>query len=349
MKIQALAKGDILVSIIVPCRNERDYIRDFVRNVFSQQPIDGNYELIIADGMSDDGTRKILEVSVEQYPRLVILDNTERTTPFALNRAISAAKGEIIIRMDVHTKYAPDYVKQCVAVLNETAADNVGGPWRAAGKTYRQEAIAIAFQSPFSSGGASSHALDYEGEVDTVYLGCWRKSTLEYVGCFDSELIRNQDDELNLRIIKCGGKIWQSKKIKSVYYPRSSLMALFKQYMQYGYWKVRVIQKHKIPASFRHLVPAVFVGTLLILMVFSLFYQTAMFCFYGIALLYGAVNLAAAVFSCQKKEKIKYLPLLPLVFALYHIGYGVGFLLGLLDFVVLCKGARHGFAKITRG
>jgi len=344
-----LAAENILVSIIVPCRNERHFIGKFIDNIYCQEPVEGCCELIVADGMSDDGTREILNEYKERYPFLVMLDNPERTTSYALNRAIRAAMGTIIIRMDVHTEYARDYVQKCVEVLNQTCAENVGGPARTKASSYMQKAIQLAYHSPFAVGGAKFHDLDYEGYVDTITYGCWHKQTLVNLGLFDEELVRNQDDELNLRIIRSGGKIWQSSDIKSWYYPRASLKQLFKQYMQYGYWKVRVIQKHRIPASVRHVIPGTFVATLIILTVFSFFSRAAMTCLYYITCLYVAANLAATANTCRKKELLLYLPVMPFVFATYHISYGLGFLLGCIDFVVLHKGGRLSFGRITRG
>src|SRR5262249_25260654 len=130
--------------------------------------------------------------------------------------------------------------------------------WVARGDRYVSRAIAAAFRSPFSAGGANSHDPRHEGPVDSVYLGCWRRDVFSRVGLFDEELVRNQDDEWNLRLIRSGGTIWQSPRIRSWYRPRASLAALFQQYRQYGYWKVRVIQKHRRPASPRHLVPVLF-------------------------------------------------------------------------------------------
>jgi len=349
MTEQELTVQGVSVSIIVPCRNERQYIRQFVENVFRQEPIEGTCELIVADGMSDDGTREILRSCYEEYPRLVVLENPEKTTPYALNRAIRAARGNIIIRMDVHTEYAPDYVRQCVATLVETGAYNVGGAARTMADGYIQRAIQLGYHSPFAVGGARFHDLSYEGYVDTVTYGCWKKETLERIGLFDEELARNQDDELNLRLIRSGGKIWQSLNIRSWYYPRSSLKKLFVQYMQYGYWKVRVIQKHRIPASVRHVIPGTFVATLLLLAVLSFFSLLAMLCLVIVVCLYGAASLAAAIITCRKRELVKYLPVMPIVFAAYHLGYGTGFLMGCMDFIVLRKGASHSFAKITRG
>src|SRR5689334_5169766 len=150
--------------------------------------------------------------------------------------------------MDAHTQCAPDYLRECMIALRKTDADNVGGPWIAKGTGIVGRAIAAAFQSAFGIGGGRAHDPNYTGVVDTVYLGCWPRRVFDRFGLFDEELVRNQDDEFNLRITRGGGKIWQSRSIKSSYQPRGSLHLLFQQQLQYGYWKVRVIQKHKIPA-----------------------------------------------------------------------------------------------------
>jgi len=250
--------------------------------------------------------------------------------------------------MDLHTDYAPDYVKESVEVLKKQQADAVGGAWQANGTNYLQNAIALAFHSPFSSGGASSHDINFEGEVDSVYLGCWGKNTLERIGLFDEELVRNQDDELSLRLVRSKGKVWQSRKIKSWYYPRSSLKGLFKQYMQYGYWKVRVIQKHKMPASFRHLVPGVFLGIVVVLSLLSIINKSALVLLAGLIFTYILINCLASIFTCSKAFSLKYLIVMPLVFGAFHFGYGYGFLRGILDFRLLRKKGQLKFSKITR-
>jgi GT2 family glycosyltransferase len=265
-----------------------------------------------------------------------------------LNVAIREARGNIIIRLDAHTEYAPDYIARCVATLVSSGADNVGGPWQARGRGYLQSAIACAFQSPFSSGGAGSHRASYKGPVDTVYLGCWRKETLLRLGLFDEELVRNQDDELNLRLIRAGGRIWQAPGIQSWYYPRSSLRALFKQYMQYGYWKVRVIQKHKLPASIRHLVPGGFVATLLTLSALAPFVGYARWLLAIVLGLYLCANLAASVVTCSWPAQGKHILVMPAVFAVYHVGYGWGFCRGVIDFVVLKRHGRAAYEQLTR-
>jgi succinoglycan biosynthesis protein ExoA len=372
--------------VIIPCRNERGHIGTCLDSTLNQmQPTDG-FEVIVADGMSDDGTREILQrlevgsqssdlrspisdiPSPSSPPRLRVIDNPGRIVSKGLNAAIRAARGGIILRMDAHTEYAPDYVRECVAVLQATGADNAGGPARTKPQTFLEKAVSAAYHSPFAVGGARFHDVNYEGYVDTVTYGCWRRETFDKFGYFDEELVRNQDDEHNLRIIRGGGKIYQSPKIKSWYRSRGSLGSLFNQYMQYGYWKVRVIQKHKLPASWRHLVPGAFVLILLSLFLLSAFsfllsafvpgfpsaisifsFQLSAFSFSFLAALgaYLFAVLAASVIMAAKTEW-KLLPILPFVFPCYHFGYGIGFLKGIWDFVICRKAPGEWAARLTR-
>src|ERR1051325_1065353 len=248
-----------LVSIVLPCRNEQGYIQGCLESVLLQDPHEGGFEIVVADGISTDGTREYLQQIAKQHPQIRVFDNPGRIVSTGLSAAIRAARGDIIVRMDAHTVYAQDYVRQCLAVMAETGADNVGGPMQTTAETYMERAIQAVFHSAVAVGGARSHQIDHEGFVDTVIYGCWKKSVFERVGYFDEELVRNQDDEHNLRLTRAGGKIYQSKRIRSWYHVRGSLRALFRQYMQYGYWKALVVRKHQAPASFRHLVPGALV------------------------------------------------------------------------------------------
>ena len=335
------------VSVVIPCRNERDYIESCIHSVLNQEPTPGGFEIIIVDGMSEDGTREVLKELVEDDPRIRVVDNPSGMVSTGLNTAIQLARGQIIIRMDAHTEYASDYIRQCVAVLQETGADNVGGPARTKSTGYMQSAICAAYHSPFSVGGARFHNAGYEGYLDTVPYGCWRREVFDRIGLFDEELVRNQDDEFNLRLIRAGGKIWQSPRIKSWYIPRASLVKLFEQYFQYGYWKVWVIQKHKVPASVRHLVPPGFLLLLGVLPCFSLFWSPVFWGWLGIGGLYVASNLVASSFSAVQRG-LKIFPVLPLVFTCFHLGYGLGFLRGVWDLIIFRRGASPSFTKITR-
>ncbi len=336
------------VTIIVPCRNERAHIEAAVMSMLAQVDVPGPLEVIVADGESDDGTRTILDRIAANDARLRVINNPKRVVSPGLNAAIRAAQGDIIIRMDTHSIYAPDYVAQCVVALQASGAQNVGGPARTRAESYFQQANAIAYHSPFSVGGARFHDVNYEGWVDTVTYGCWRKSTLLDLGLFDDALVRNQDDEFNLRLTRSGGRIWQTPNIKSWYFPRDTLIKLFRQYMQYGYWKVRVIQKHRIPASIRHLVPGGFVAAVLLLAGLSPFFSAA---FLGLKVLvstYLAVNAVVSVLSCRQMTRWKYIPIMPMVFGAYHLGYGWGFLRGVVDFVVRSRGGAKQYTDLTR-
>ena len=244
---------NIQVSVVIPCRNEIRFIRGCLDSILSQDTAGIKLEILIADGMSDDGTRAVLHGYEKNVSSLRVLDNLKKNASAGLNLAIRAATSEIIIRMDAHTEYAPDYIRNCVQILKQTGADNVGGPALTRADGYLAQAIALAFHSGFTHGGSTFHDARYEGLVDTVPYGCWRKSTLDRVGLFDETLDRNQDDELNFRIISAGGRIWQSPRIVSWYRPRTRLRDVFRQYFQYGFWKVAVIRKHRRPASWRHL------------------------------------------------------------------------------------------------
>lgn len=335
------------VSVVIPCRNEAGHIESCVRSILAQEVPAVIFEVIVADGMSDDGARDILMRLADDDPRVRIVDNPHQIVSTGLNLGIRAARGRVIVRIDVHTEYAPDYLCQCLAVLQETGADNVGGPWVAKGRGYMGRTIAATFQSPFAVGGSRAHAPGYEGPVDTVYLGCWTREVFNRIGFFDEELVRNQDDEFNLRLIRAGGKIWQSPRIRSRYTTRGSLRALFRQYLQYGYWKVRVIQKHKMPASVMYLVPGVFVFTLFFLAFASFFMPIAR---YGLVLTLSSYVCAISVASVLTALRFgwSFLPLLPAVFACFHFSFGIGFLRGILDFLVLRRSPRPQFEALTR-
>jgi len=337
-----------VVTVVIPCRNERLFIGPCLDSIQSNDYPQDKLEIIVADGMSDDGTRDILLDYTTRYQSIRVVDNPGRIVSTGLNRAIKLARGEIILRMDAHTEYAAAYIRQCVTVLLETGADNVGGAWRTQASGILQKAIALAFHSPFSTGGARSHKVDYEGDIDTVIYGCWWRAKLLELGMFDEELVRNQDDELNLRITRSGGKLWQSARIKSCYRPRPSLKGLWRQYTQYGYWKVRVIQKHKQAASWRHLVPGVWLGGSLLLALLAPFNQLAAGLLVATILLYVVANLLFSMLTCWRREHWRQILVVPAVFAVYHLSYGYGFLRGLLDFVLLHRAPRTEFKTLTR-
>jgi len=300
--------------------------------------LDGvSLEVLVADAMSDDGTRETLDRYRQTDPRLRTIDNPDKLVSAGLNRAIREANGEIIVRMDVHTEYAPDYIRSCLEELNRTGAENVGGPALTRADELLARAIAAAYHSGFACGGAKFHDPDYEGYVDTVTYGCWRKALFEKIGGFDENLPRNQDDEHNLRLRLAGGRVFQSRKVVSWYRPRNTLSALFLQYFQYGFWKVAVIRKHHRPASLRHLVPAMcllcgailLLGFILAIIGGSPLLRDIFVVLLIVSLsLYAAMSLFAAI-RVASRNAWSLFPLLPVVFVTYHFSYGLGFLLGM--------------------
>lgn len=317
-----------LLSVIAPCRNERAHILAFCESVARQElPPGWRMEVLVADGESDDGTRALLDGWCAKDVRFQRVDNPGRIVSTGLNRCIAQARGEVIARLDIHSEYAPDYLAQCIAALQASGADNAGGPWRAEGRTPMQRAVAAAFQSRWVAGGARSRDLGYEGEVDTVYLGCWPRATFERFGCFDEHLVRNQDDEHNLRIRRAGGRIWQSPRIRSTYFPRARLAQVLRQYAQYGYWKPFVIAKHGQAAALRHLVPAAFVLALAVAaglaLVWSAAPLAALLLAYGLLLALAIAGMRGVGPGIAARAVA--------VIAAYHLGYGWGSLRGWWD------------------
>lgn len=337
----------MMVTVISPCRNEVEHIDQFLQSVIEQDCPGFDLEIIVADGMSDDGTIARLASWSANRPMIRVIHNPQQIVSTGLNLAIAAAAGEIIVRMDIHTSYARDYVRRCVEALHATGAQCVGGPWVAEGMTPRQRAIAAAFQSRFGSGGASSRRREYSGPVDTVYLGAWRKADLERVGGFDEDLVRNQDDELCLRIRRAGGTVWQSAAIRSAYTPRASLVAVARQFHQYGYWKALVLKKHRIPASLRHIAPFCFIAALVLLLLAVPWVQEAGMLLAVIASLYLFAALSCAIAA---RNSLTRPPVMLTAVALFsmHFGYGTGFGRGLVDFILFSRHPSSAMKVLTR-
>jgi glycosyltransferase involved in cell wall biosynthesis len=334
-----------LISVIVPCRNELAAIEAFCASALAQQlPPGWDMELLIADGMSNDGTRAALDGWAARDARLRVIDNPGRIVSCGLNAALAAAHGQVIARMDVHTEFAPNYLAECIATLERTGADNVGGPWVARGQSAMGRAIAAAFQCRWVTGGARSRDRAYEGPVDTVYLGCWPRAVFDRFENFDETLVRNQDDEHNLRLRLGGGRIWQSARIHSAYQPRQRLAQLFRQQMQYGYWRPLVMRKHGQPGSWRQLVPALFVLALLTALLALPWRGWPLA---GLLTAYGVYLIGASCAAARQAGQWTLLPRMPAVIAAYHLGYGLGTWQGLFD---LLRGHRSAerYTRLTR-
>jgi succinoglycan biosynthesis protein ExoA len=324
------------VSLVIPCFNEKEYISGFIEKILSMDFSFYDVSIVVADGMSNDGTRDILFEKASKDKRIYIIDNVKRIVSSGLNLAILFKKSEYIIRLDVHTLYEDDYIIRCIEALNGNLGNCVGGAWNIdPGNDLVSRAISTAFSSPFGSGGATSRDVSFNGKVDTVYLGAWRRLQLIKYGMFDENFVRNQDDELCLRIIKSGGVIYQSSSIKSKYFGRQSFKKLYMQFYQYGFWKPFVMAKHREIASIRHLAPFLFVISTFTLAIISL-PATAIFLF-----LYFLM-ISISIIVKKHKLQISLIMLSTICVCIIHVAYGFGSIKGLL-----CLGLHRG--KIVNG
>ena len=321
------------VSVIMPVRNEAEFIECGLRAIFAQTYSSNLLEIIIADGDSNDETSLIIDnLRNETKIPITIINNPKRIAPTGLNLAISNAKGEIIVRVDGHCEIEPDYIANCVKHLQSGKAEGVGGPIETVGETPSAQAIAIAMSSTFGVGGSAFRTVvDREMYVDTVAFPGYKKETLEKIGAFNEELVRNQDDEYNYRLRKAGGRILLSPDMRSRYYSRSTFKSLWRQYFQYGYWKVRVFQLHPKQMSLRQFIPFGFVSSIIIFGLMSIFWSVARWGLLIILISYVTANLAATV-NAGQRTKIFNLPYVFLSFTILHISYGLGFIKGLFAF-----------------
>ena len=321
-----------LVSVIMPVRDEAAYIERSLGAVFAQDYPAERMEILVVDGMSTDGTREYVIAAQTARANLRLIDNPRHIVPPGLNLGIAQARGDIIVRVDGHCEIAPDYVRHCVEHLLAGAIEAVGGPIETVGETDEAQAIALAMSSWFGVGGSAFRTVkDRPMLVETVAFPAYTRETLQRLGPFDEELVRNQDDEYNYRLSKSGGRILLSPDIRSRYYSRSSLRKLWRQYYQYGFWKVRVMQKHPRQMRMRQFVPPAFVAALLGSSVFGMFIRPIRSLLALILVLYAAADLAASL-SLGRTHGLRHVPRLLLIHPILHLSYGLGFLAGLRHF-----------------
>jgi len=334
------------VSILTPCRNEADTIANCVHNLYAFHPLEGGHEVIVIDGMSDDGTRETLHQLQKRYPDLIVLDNPNRFVSAGMNIGIKQAVGEYIVRADVRCLHPATYLLDLLALSKRSGADNVGGVLVPVSEDrYIPKSIRFAYKSRIAMGGALRDRGDFEGETDTVYGGCFKKETLLRIGMYDEQMVRNQDDELSFRLRKSGGKIIQSGKIKVQYTPRGTYRQLFKQFSQYGYWKVAVIRKHPNQASIRHFLPLGLILGFITLFAIIPFYPQGMLWLMGYSTLYFlSLGLESMKITVQYGTLLA--PGVGVAILLIHIGFGIGFLAGLLAHFL--KRTPHYFKTLSR-
>jgi glycosyltransferase involved in cell wall biosynthesis len=322
------------VSIIVPCYNEEKRIRFLLDAIFAQTYPRTHMDVTIADGHSGDRTRELIADFQRSHPdlRLSLVDNHVQSIPAALNRAIAASSGEIIIRLDAHSGPYPDYVEKAVAALEAGKGENVGGVWEIhpGAETWVARSIAAAAAHPLGVGDALYRHATQAAYVDTVPFGAWRRILLQKVGGYDEALHANEDYEFNARILRAGGKIWLDPSIRSVYFARAGLAALARQYFRYGFWKMKMLRRYPATLRWRQALPPLFVFSLvaggLMALSWPLFGWLAGFellAYFGILGLFG---LRAAL---QRRE-FHLIFGLPLAIAVMHFSWGSGFLWSLL-------------------
>jgi succinoglycan biosynthesis protein ExoA len=316
------------VTIAMPAYNEEKYIEACIASVQAQDYPRDQIEILIADGRSTDNTREILERLSADDPRIKMIDNPARLQAAGLGELVKQASGDVIVRMDVHCEYAPDYVRKCVETLERTGADNVGGAQRAKSRTFFQRALCAALESPLGVGGAKYRTADAEGFVDTVFLGAFRRKVFETVGLWDPAAITNEDSELNQRILESGGQIYLSRDIVVHYFPRDSLKTLAKQYFKYGRGRARTLLKLGTFPTLRPALPFLMVcGGAALLSLPPLWpLAPAAFATYALATGAEAVRVAGKLGPGA-------IPTVWAIFPTLHIAHGLGFAAGLVQYL----------------
>lgn len=321
-----------LVTVIMPVRNEGAYISRSLRAVLEQDYPQTLIEVIVADGMSTDNTTEIVKSFQQRYRNVDLIPNPGQIVPTGMNLALERARGEVVIRVDGHCEIALDYISRCIEHLRQGEVDGVGGPLETIGETFTAKGVALAMGSKFGVGGSAFRTVrDRTMLTDSVAFPAYTRSAIDRIGRYDEELVRNQDDEYNYRLRKLGGRVLLAADVKCRYYSRGSLRSLWRQYFQYGYWKVRVMQKHPRQMKVRQFVPAIFISALFASLLSALVLPTAGWVFLAIAGAYIVANVCASVLTAQPAN-IRMLFLLPAVFFVLHFAYGSGFLIGLIRF-----------------
>ncbi len=338
--------ADPKVSIVIPCLNEANYIGRCLDSIISCDYPKDRLQVFVCDGKSTDGTSDILKKYTEAYSFIKVLTNEMRTAPFAMNLGMRAAEFDIGIILGAHAEIAPDFVSRCAETLKRIPeAGCAGGIIENVYENNTSHAIGAAMSSVFGVGNAHFRTGTKSGFVDTVAFGAYRKEVFEQCGFFDEELTRNQDDEFNFRILQHGFKIWLDPEIRSRYFVRASFRKLFRQYNQYGYWKVYVNRKHKTVTTVRQLIPAIWVAFLFTGLPISFLHFTATSIYSAGILSYLLVSFAAAL---KTSDKGKNFGKIILAFWTLHFSYGSGYLKGIWDFLILGRKPAENKAGLSR-
>jgi GT2 family glycosyltransferase len=317
-----------LVSIIVPCRNEAKHLPRSLGSLVAQDYPAERLEVIVVDGMSEDDSADIArDVLASAALTGRVVSNPDRVTPVAFNIGLEQSTGDVVIIVSAHCELSPDYVRVAVATLERTGADCVGGPMQTTGETPVARAIALALSSAFGVGASTFRTrADYSGFVDTVPFGAYRREVFERVGTFDPAFIRNQDAELNFRLTRAGGRIWLESKLRSVYYSRATLAALWRQHFHTGESKVGILAKHRSVPRLGHYIPGAFVGAVAVSVVAAIALQQPLFALAVIGP-YTVVAVAVSAWASRKQPRLFHYVVAAM--PTLHFSYGLGFLYGI--------------------
>jgi cellulose synthase/poly-beta-1,6-N-acetylglucosamine synthase-like glycosyltransferase len=313
------------VSVIVPVYNEERYIAVCLQAIMRQDYPCERMEILVVDGMSVDRTRDIVHGFAERDARIRLLLSPKRRTPYSLNVGVAASSGEVLVRIDGHSAVAADHVRRCVEFLLQTGADHIGGLMRQRGHTFMARTIALALSSPVGVGSARFRYTAREQDIDTVPFGAYRRDTLIRLGGFDEAFPIGQDSELDYRITLTGGRVRINPAISTDYFCRDSVPALARQFFRYGRAKAQILHKHGGLPSPRALAPALFVTTMMALLLATPISHAARRALTSLLVAYTGLCLIAGI-GIAARRGWRYAPLLPAIFAVLHISHGVGFL-----------------------
>jgi len=323
------------VSIIIPCFNEEKTIKKLLAAIYDQSYLRSHLEVVIADGMSTDGTRQQIESFAKSHMdlRITVVDNQRRIIPAALNLAIQNAQGDIIIRLDGHSVPFPDYVEKCVAELESNRGEVVGGIWeiRPGRDTWVAESIAIAASHRLAVGDAHYRHTQKPAFVDTVPFGAFKRDLVTKLGFFDETLHVNEDYEFNTRVRESGGKIWLNPQIQSVYYARGTWGSLVKQYWRYGFWKSIMLRRYPHSLRWRQALPPLFVFSLFSLALLGFLWRGFHITLGLEILIYTFALIITSINSAWKHRRALLIFGLPLAIVCMHVSWGSGFLWGMIN------------------
>lgn len=324
-----------LVSVIIPCFNEQNRIRSVLEAIAVQTYPRDYIEVVIAEGLSTDNSLAEIKVFSALYPELnlIIINNPKRKIPNGLNLAIQASHGDIIIRIDAHSKPYPDYIERIVDSLVNGLGENVGGIWEIlpGDPTWMSMAIAKAAALPIGVGDAMYRHATRPGYVDTVPFGAFKRELLALIGFFNESLNANEDYEFNARILKSGGRIWLDPKIRSQYYARTNLAELSSQYWRYGYWKLKMLRLFPGTIRWRQVLPPLFILSLFLGIIFSTYFHGFWFIPVIEILLYIIVLLVGSLKATLLEKQSRLLFGIPLAIATMHFSWGTGFLWSMIS------------------